>query len=200
MYVLRARPAAGKGAGVSDVVERAALLVVCRAAEVAVRRHRLRYDASARVGVPAHVTVGYPFVPLADLGPDGLEQVSSVMAGAAPFDVTCSRTGWFGEDVLYLAPDDPDPLVALTEAVTAAFPDHPPYGGRYDVVTPHVTVAHDQPLGVLHGVEQAVLPVLPVGQHVTAVELWAGPPPVDGRGRWRRVETFALGGRPALQA
>ena len=40
-----------------------ALLVAVPAAEPAVAAHRSRLDTSAAVGVPAHITVLYPFLP-----------------------------------------------------------------------------------------------------------------------------------------
>jgi hypothetical protein len=43
------------------VTGESALLVTVPAAEPAVARHRSRLDTSATVGVPAHITVLYPF-------------------------------------------------------------------------------------------------------------------------------------------
>jgi hypothetical protein len=39
---------------------------------------------------------------------------------------------------------------------------------------------------------------LPFRQEVTAVELWSGPPPTSGAGRWRPVRAYPLG--PTLAA
>jgi hypothetical protein len=44
-----------------------ALLLPVPAAEPAVSRHRARFDVAARDGVPAHVTVLYPFLPPAGI-------------------------------------------------------------------------------------------------------------------------------------
>jgi hypothetical protein len=40
-----------------------AVLVLLPEAEIAVASHRAELDAAAGLGVPAHVTVLYPFVP-----------------------------------------------------------------------------------------------------------------------------------------
>ena len=61
-----------------------ALLVPVPAAEPAVAEHRARLDGSARDGVPAHLTVLYPFLPpalvddvvLASLGPHAARPVA----------------------------------------------------------------------------------------------------------------------------
>jgi hypothetical protein len=57
------------GRGVSDVEMQSALLLAVPAAEAAAGPHRARLDASARDGVPAHITVLYPFLPPAEIGP-----------------------------------------------------------------------------------------------------------------------------------
>ncbi|HUA40041.1 MAG TPA: hypothetical protein VMA32_00615 [Streptosporangiaceae bacterium] len=44
-----------------------ALLLPVPATEPAVREHRARLDEAVRDGVPAHITVLNPFVPLADI-------------------------------------------------------------------------------------------------------------------------------------
>ena len=46
-----------------------ALLLLVPVAEAAVGAQRARLDSSARDGVPAHVTVLYPFLPPAEIGP-----------------------------------------------------------------------------------------------------------------------------------
>ena len=175
--------------------ERTALLVRCPEAERVVGDHRALYDAAARVGVPAHITVLYPFVDPGHINAQVVERVGEIAADTAPFDLVLRRTAWFEEAVLYLAMEDPSPLLGLTTAATAAFPSHAPYEGRFADPIPHLTVAHNEPVGVLREVEKAVLPVLPVHQQVSAVELWTGPrPTLGGRGRWRRLEAFPLRG------
>ena len=48
---------------------------------------------------------------------------------------------------MYLAPDPAAPFSALTDGIFRAFPDYPPFEGKFDTVVPHVTVAHgDEPL------------------------------------------------------
>ena len=83
-------------------------------------------------------------------------------------------------------------MSALIDAVTREFPEHPPYGGTIAHVIPHVTVGHDHDLATLRSAAAAVDAGLPFRQPVTAVELWAGPPPATGRGRWRRVRAYPL--------
>jgi hypothetical protein len=56
---------------------RSALIVEVPAAEPAVARHRERLDSSAPLGVPAHITVLYPFLPPGAIGPAVLGDLPS---------------------------------------------------------------------------------------------------------------------------
>ena len=77
-----------------------ALLLTVPAAEAAVGPHRARLDVSARDGVPAHITVLYPFLPPAEIGPDALARLSRLFAGVPRFSFSLDRVRWFGESVV----------------------------------------------------------------------------------------------------
>jgi hypothetical protein len=97
-------------------------------------------DPAAGFGLPAHVTVLYPFGPV-DLLDEALRaELRRVFAAEATSEVEFRRSQWFGDDVLWLAPQDPRPFVALTEAVASAYPEWQPYGGAFETVIPHLTI------------------------------------------------------------
>ena len=73
--------------------DESALLVPVPAAEAAVAGHRARLDLSARQGVPAHITVLYPFLPADELTDAVLESVRVLTAGIQAFDFTLDRVG-----------------------------------------------------------------------------------------------------------
>lgn len=175
-----------------SVPNESALLVRVPAAEPAVSRHRNRYDAAARVGVPAHVTIAYPFKPTELLTSSDLDALTDVFARFRPVEVTFARTAWFGDEVLYLEPSDPRPLLALTDAIENAFPEYPIYGGAYQTVHPHLTVGQTADRAALQAVEQDVLGFLPVRHFVSGVELWQGPALATGLGQWTHAQTFPL--------
>ena len=76
------------------------LLLPVPAAEPAVGRHRARLVESARNGVPAHITVLYPFPPPAEISEPLLASLGRLFAGFAAFEFTLDRVGWFGGEVV----------------------------------------------------------------------------------------------------
>jgi hypothetical protein len=173
-----------------------ALLVPVPAAEPAVAEHRARLDGSARDGVPAHLTVLYPFLPPALVDDAVLASLGWLFAGIPAFACTLDRVAWFGDAVVFLGPQDPAPFRALTDRAFAAFPSCPPYGGQYAEVVPHLTIGDRGGLAALAKAGAAVVPHLPVESAVTEVVLMAGPPPGDPAtppGQWRRLASFPLG-------
>jgi hypothetical protein len=61
-----------------------ALLLPVLAAEPAVGQQRARLDEAARDGVPAHITVLYPFLPPAGIGERLLKSLGKLVFAAAP--------------------------------------------------------------------------------------------------------------------
>src|ERR1700760_2313226 len=92
--------------------EQSALLLPVPAAEPAVGRHRARLDASARDGVPAHLTVLYPFLPPALIGDAVRASLRRLFAGFPAFAFTLDQVCWFGQDVGWLPPPAPGPVPA----------------------------------------------------------------------------------------
>jgi 2'-5' RNA ligase len=172
------------------------VVVPVPAAEPVVGTHRERLDRAAGWGVPAHVTVLYPFVPPQEVD-RALATLAAGVRSVSAFDCAFATTGWFGRDVLWLAPDPAEPFRRLTRAVWSAFPQHPPYAGAHDGSTPHLTVAEraladERGPGaeVLIRVEAEVLRRLPVHQHVDHVLLLAGS---QQPGSWRVLHRLPLG-------
>ena len=167
-----------------------ALLLPVPAAEPAVGQHRARLDEAARDGVPAHITVLYPFLPPAGIGETLLAALGTLFAGHAAFQFTLDKVGWFGEELVWLGPSNPAAFTALTDLAFRAFPSCPPYGGRHSEVIPHLTIGHvggPQALGVA---AEAVHPFLPIEAVATEVILMAGPRPgIPGTppGQWRII-------------
>jgi hypothetical protein len=167
-----------------------ALIVEVPEAEAVVHSHRLRLDATAELGVPAHVTVLFPFAPLATVDDVMLGRLTELFGRVPAYSYRFSHTSWFGDEVLWLAPDASPRFGELTRLVCEAFPGYPPYGGRYGDVIPHLTVADRRPVEEMRAAERAIQARLPVHSVVREITLMAA----DDSGRWRREAAFALSG------
>jgi len=171
-----------------------ALIVAVPEAEPAVAALRAAYDPAASWGVPAHVTVLYPFLPPDRIDAGVHTALRETVAAVPAFDLVFERTRRFGDQVLWLAPEPDAPLRALTAAVWARFPQTPPYGGQFADVIPHLTVTDGQPPEVMDAAADRVRPWLPIAARVRAVRLMVGCPEPDA---WQTVAEFPLAaGRP----
>jgi 2'-5' RNA ligase len=165
-------------------------IVVRVAVPPALERIRRRWDKAAAAGVPAHVTVLYPFIAPADLDPSVRRALAEIAASHRPFDVRFARVGRF-PTVVYLSPDPSEPFTRLTEAISARFPEFPPYQGAFDVVIPHLTIT-DGANAPLDEIEREAAASLPFERRVTTLELLVE----DDAGRWRSRWRVRLGVRP----
>ena len=90
--------------------------------------------------VPAHVTLLTPFLPRPELT-DGLDaELGDLFAAVVPFSFLLGEVCTFPGGTVYLAPQPPAPFRQLTGELTRRFPEHPPYGGRFPDLVPHLTV------------------------------------------------------------
>ena len=174
---------------VTSVGPQSALIVEVPEAESAVAGLRAHLDASAPLGIPAHLTVLFPFMPPGAIGPAVLTELADLLGTVSRFRFRLDRTEWFGDEVLWLAPHDPGPFRALTQAVYQAYPAYPPFEGRHSDVVPHLTVGIGHPVADLRAAEESVRVHLPVDGHATAVTLMTEQ---SAGGRWAKAATFAL--------
>jgi 2'-5' RNA ligase len=175
----------------SPMVPESAVLIPVPEAERVVSGHRDRLDRAAAWGVPAHVTVLYPFVAPSAMTAATIARLAGAVGTISAFDCEFPATGWFGEEVIWLAPRPDEPFRALTRAVSAAFPGYLPYGGVHDNVVPHLTVG-DKPAGGvrdLRAAEADLLRWLPIRARVSRVWLMTGH---AAPGSWQAVAKLPL--------
>lgn len=165
-----------------------ALLIAVPEAEPLVSEWRAQYDWSARRGVPAHITLIYPFVPSEKVDDELLRRLRELFEPQPPITFELPRVARFPE-VAWLAPEPSEPFKALIELIAARFPDYPPYEGVHDEVIPHLTVAEGG-IDLQDRVESALAGHLPISAHASDVAFLFE----DDEGLWHEAHRFRLSG------
>ncbi len=167
-----------------------ALVVLIPEAEPLVNRFRDLYDPSAAWGVPAHVTVLYPFKPHELISQEDQIALKTMCRSFPPFHLIFSQIMEF-PDTLFLAPNSPEPLIEITRAVVNQFPDYPPYGAAFNEIVPHLTVAQSEDVEEMHRIRvnftEVAHSLLPIYSEVKEIVLMD-----DFNGRWEIRERFPL--------
>lgn len=145
-----------------------------------VRRHD---DFAANVGAPAHVTLLFPFMPVAGLRPPTRRALAEIAATVEPFDARFATVGRF-PGAVYLVPKPAGQFVALTEAIATRFPEYQPYEGAFDEVIPHLTLV-ESATAPLDEIAAAAQRHLPFTCRVALMEVLVEGPDERWRGHWR---------------
>jgi len=148
---------------------RTALIVPVPEAEPQVGELRLAHDSSAASGVPAHVTILFPFLDTAELDEAA---VADLISEFPAFDFELDRVERFPDGATWLRPTPSRPFVDLTAAVSQRWPERPPYEGAFDEPIPHLTIS-ETPIDV-----ELQLPIAARAREVTLIEA------DEASGRW----------------
>ncbi|MDP3175663.1 MAG: 2'-5' RNA ligase family protein [Phenylobacterium sp.] len=84
------------------------LVLAVPQADAAVGRWRRRHDPTARAGMPAHVTLVYPFIGARERDVAVTSRLAELFAAEPPFELRFERLGRFA-DALWLAPEPDAP-------------------------------------------------------------------------------------------
>lgn len=168
-------------------------VIVVPEAERLVKPFREKYDPSAAVGMPAHITLLYPFKQPVEINKMVLDNLDQCFVQFPPFAFSLIATRRFGVQTLYLAPEPDEPFRQLTMAIWACHPETPPYGGRYSDVVPHLSVAdqcadEQQLESIAMAFAHASHGELPIGARATEVTLMD-----TTSGRWEIRTKLRLG-------
>jgi 2'-5' RNA ligase superfamily len=154
-------------------------------AEPVIGGWRQRHTGDGSRGMPAHVTLLYPFAPEPDL-----DAVRALVAGGEAFRFNLRTVREWPDGVVYLEPDPDELFKRLTRRLVERFPDYQPYAGAFtvDEVVPHCTVVHTDDAAARADAAASVAEALPI--ECDANEIWLMHE-VDGR--WQRHTPFPLG-------
>lgn len=171
---------------------RTALLVQVPVGELVDDFRRRHLAASVARGLPAHVTVLFPFAALASMDAQLRRRVVEHFAMISAFAAELTRVGRFDAHV-WLAPGPHERFVALLTETYDRFPEFPPYGDAFAQPVPHLTIAEVGPGESVEQVaEQAERELeggLPFRFTVDRVGLFEE----LADGTWRQSDSFELG-------
>jgi len=153
-------------------------------AEVVVGPLRQLHDAQARYGVPAHITLLYPFAHPSK-AEDAAGALDQLFGTIRAFDFSLVEVRRFPMTA-YLHPEPSAAFVGLTETLARRWPEFPPYGGAFSTVIPHLTVAERATSEVVDAVEAAIARRLPLRCRATEAWLMCS----DKQGVWSRRNVF----------
>ncbi|HET9833031.1 MAG TPA: 2'-5' RNA ligase family protein [Vicinamibacterales bacterium] len=129
-------------------------------AEPIVGELRTLHDPQARFGVPAHITLLYPFAHASKVA-DSIDTLHQLFSRVPAFEFSLVGTRRFPETA-YLHPEPTTTFIRLIDMLVRQWPEFPPYGGAFSTVTPHLTVAQQATPEVLDAVDAAVSVHLPI--------------------------------------
>jgi 2'-5' RNA ligase len=169
-------------------VESAVLLCVPEAEDL-VGRWRDRGDPSAAAGVPAHVTLLTPFLPVDRIDAGVVAELEWFFRGVDAFPMRFERVGCFEEQgVVFLDPAGRD-LDDLAAAFARRWPETPPYAGHVTKPHAHLTVVRSDDARLRAEAAAAVERGLPLVAVAAQAALWT----CDEHGHWSEAHLFAFG-------
>lgn len=85
--------------------EVSALIIPAPEADAVVGPFRVALDSAAVLGVPAHITILYPFMPTSLLTDDIDSELRDLFATVDVFETSLASIERFGHDVVYIRPE-----------------------------------------------------------------------------------------------
>jgi 2'-5' RNA ligase len=128
-----------------DALRSTVVIPVPEAADAVDRWREETCNDKPSIGMPAHITLVFPFVPGAQLDELVVASLAGVISEVGAFEFALRNPARF-PTTLYLAPEPASIFIRLVEAIVRCFPEHPPYEGAFDSVVPHLTVAQGDAL------------------------------------------------------
>ena len=153
------------------------------------RHYDSDYVSADPAFVHAHVTALAPFLGGPQLTTSTLTVIAEIARTTTPFDFSLERVDTFPNGIIHLLPEPPTPFAALTAALWHAFPQCPPYAGRFGDVVPHLTLDAVSGDVTQRSTRDLVAPHLPARCRAERLDLaWYEP------GSCRVLQSWRLGG------
>jgi len=175
---------------VGEIEEKSAIVIPFPEVNDVVDDWRRLLDPGQVRGIPAHVTVLFPFIRPIDLSAEVLNVLEAHFSRASTFNVVFDSTAWFEDRVVYLEPQPGHQFRTMTKQLLEAFPSCLPYGGKFADPIPHLTLGDGAPRASLLKAEVAVRDSLPIETHAKEAWLMTGG---MGPNSWSLRQRFPFG-------
>lgn len=164
------------------------ILIPVPAAESIAGKWRKKYDPVALHGIPAHITVLFPFKNPEAIDEKILNLIRNYFSIIRQFEFKLVRINTF-PDVVYLELEPKKKFIELTKGIVKIFPENPPFGGMFEGITPHLTIGNKiQNLEFAKAeISQDITSKLPIKTLAKEAHLME-----SYNGEWSIKETFAF--------
>ncbi|WP_435201720.1 2'-5' RNA ligase family protein [Janibacter sp. GS2] len=134
------------------------------------RHHDASFVSSDPGFAHAHITALAPFVRSPTRAQ--LRTITGIATATAPITVQLGEIDQFPDGIIHLRPEPDRPLRDLTDALVDAFPDCPPYEGRFGPrVDPHLTLDAASGEVTVETTRRLLGGILPVSCTLTELQL-----------------------------
>ncbi len=116
------------------------ILIPIPSADPVIGEWRKKYDHVALHGIPAHITLLFPFKESSQITQEIIKKLEGIFLKVKQFPFTLDRINTF-PNVIFLDPNPRDEFIKLIEAIVHIFPENSPYEGKYSSINPHATIA-----------------------------------------------------------
>jgi protein-tyrosine phosphatase len=170
-----------------DIEHKSVIFIDVPEAEEILKHIKLKFNEIDPIpnNGPAHITIQFPWIPPNIIEQDDMEKVRNIFSKMKPFDYSMKHS-WFGKEVLILIPEDPKPFIEMTKSILEEWPDYPYYGGDYDEIEPHITLAYGE-YNNLKMIEKEIQEKLPIKAICSEIIISVGVP-----GQMKEIERINL--------
>lgn len=124
-----------------STVRESVILIPVPSATSIVKKWREKYDPAALRGIPAHITILFPFKNPEYIDKKIIDLMRDFFSRIKQFKFSLVRINTF-PDVVYLEPEPMNKFIELTEGIVKIFPENPPFEGKFEGITPHLTIGN----------------------------------------------------------
>ena len=167
------------------------ILIPIPNAEEIIGKWRIKYDRVARLGIPSHITLLFPFKTPSAINKTVINKLELLFSMIKIFSFSLTTIETF-PNVIYLTPSPKKAFVDITKKIVSIFPENPPYEGKFPDINPHLTIGQlsekDNFTEVLLNIKEDVQNKLPLKTKATEARLMVENPD----GKWITMQTFQL--------